>query len=261
MWSLGFVLSLAATYVILGYNGIRRFNEFLECASVRLQNAASKVDRRVVHPLAPSRYVDNGVPKAVRSWHQYLRGCMRQTSTTTQILDIAEKKLLLRDAMQRTTAYELSSSLSSLLLVNAVKKTASSRICNQYRLPPGYYRPVLDLHLRSPVLSSSWKGRHQLPVEQQYVLDFRQDKSARRTRKPISATDKERIASVRRAGACFRCKLLKRRVIVPHTALPRIQRSARLLTPSPSVIASLRRTCHALHVLKLDQVRSGFLVF
>ena len=272
MWSLGFVLLLAATYATLGYNGIRRCNEFLECASVRLQNAAHRTDQRAVHQLELSRYDDNGVPKAVRSWHRYLRACMRQTSTTTQILDIVEKHLLLRDPTQRTTAYELSSSLSSLLHVKRVERTTSRQVYGLRHSPPRYRAPALqtrgtehstieDPPTQRPALSSSWKDHQQPFIEQQFILDFRQDKSCQRARRPISATDRQRIASVRRAGACFRCRNNKLRVIRPRTERPRSCQSASLLTVAPSVIASHRHTCHALHVLELDRVRLRFLVF
>ena len=272
MWSLGFILSLAATYVILGYNGIRRFNEFLECASVRLRNAASKADRRVVSPLATSRYDDNGVLEEVRCWHQYLRGCMRQTSATTQILDIAEKNLLLRDAMRRTTAYELSSSFSRLLHVKRVERTTSRRVYGLRHSPPRYRAPALqtrgtehstieDLHAQRSV-SSSWKDRQQPLIEEQFfILDFRQDKPRQGTRKPISAIDRQRTAWTRRAGACFRCRKNKLGVIRPHTELPRSRQSASLLTVAPSVTALHRHTCRAEHVPEFDRVRFRFLVF
>ncbi|PMD45721.1 hypothetical protein L207DRAFT_630123 [Hyaloscypha variabilis F] len=117
LWSLGCVLSEAATWVVLGYSGIKTFATLRRqtlnriCAEHekdRLERE-TEADRSVNIPL-PGDYFHDGVDvlAAVTSWHTFLRNSVRRSDTiTSRVLDIVDQGLLVSDIKGRWDAKTL----------------------------------------------------------------------------------------------------------------------------------------------------------
>jgi hypothetical protein len=90
-WSFGCVLSVAATWVVLGFQGIRQYEQ------LRLLSPANNRGR-VQH----DRFHDGThVLPEIRKWHDYLRGHLRPSDTTTDlVLDLVEYKLLTEPSLR-----------------------------------------------------------------------------------------------------------------------------------------------------------------
>lgn len=118
-WSLACVLSIAATWVVLGYQGIRQFNKLREKAilTIRTQQARLPKHRRTRPSLATDSFHDGlQVLTAVTEWHKFLRSALRGTDTITRrILDLVDEKMLLRDPGARIGAGELCEELEEII--------------------------------------------------------------------------------------------------------------------------------------------------
>jgi hypothetical protein len=90
-WSFGCVLSVAATWVVLGFQGIRQYEQ------LRLLSPANNRG-----PVQHDRFHDGThVLPEIRKWHDYLRGHLRPSDTTTDlVLDLVEYKLLTEPSLR-----------------------------------------------------------------------------------------------------------------------------------------------------------------
>ncbi|KAH6866648.1 hypothetical protein BKA58DRAFT_441646 [Alternaria rosae] len=104
-WSFGCVLSLAATWTVLGFQGIRQYERLRRLSSANNMNG-----------LALDRFHDGyDVLPEIGKWHNYLRGHLRASDTTTElVLDLTESKLLRGDAAARCNLGELCKKLREL---------------------------------------------------------------------------------------------------------------------------------------------------
>jgi len=104
-WSFGCVLSVAATWIVLGFSGILQY-ERLRQLSPANQKRGQRLDR----------FHDGyQVLPEVGKWHDYLRGHLRPSDTTTeQVLDLIEIKLLRAEPVARHTLEELCEKLQEL---------------------------------------------------------------------------------------------------------------------------------------------------
>ena len=110
-WSLGCVFSIAATWVVLGYEGIKQFRKLREHAIEKI------VKTPLPQPAGQEKinfsqgdYFHDGVRvlKDVSDWHQMLRKAQRQTDTiTSSILDLVDQFMLVEDANKRYKAKEV----------------------------------------------------------------------------------------------------------------------------------------------------------
>ncbi|KAF2191584.1 hypothetical protein K469DRAFT_374146 [Zopfia rhizophila CBS 207.26] len=103
-WSFGCVLSVAATWVVLGFQGIRQYTK--------------------LRTLAPSNRTEDGkitdrfhdgtrVLEEVKRWHTFLRGHLRTADTATPlVLDLIETQMLLTDPWTRSEAKPLCQELA-----------------------------------------------------------------------------------------------------------------------------------------------------
>src|SRR4051794_17382691 len=91
-WSFGCVLSVAATWIVLGFQGLRQYERLRQLSPAN--NTSS-------HPL--DRF-HNGIQvlPEVGKWHDYLRGHLRSSDTTTElVLELVETRLLQADPATR----------------------------------------------------------------------------------------------------------------------------------------------------------------
>jgi hypothetical protein len=102
-WSFGCVLSVAATWVVLGFQGVRQY-EMLRRLSPANKNTHDRFhDGSVVLP-------------EVKKWHNYLRGHLRQSDTATSlVLDLIEHKMLQTETNDRIGMKELCTQLKKLI--------------------------------------------------------------------------------------------------------------------------------------------------
>ncbi|ELR10225.1 hypothetical protein VC83_08985 [Pseudogymnoascus destructans] len=107
IWSLGCVFSIAATWVVLGHEGIRQFTELRQRSIRKIigQQAA-----QLTGPYPNLDYFHNGreVLPDVLSWHAYLRSVLRKSDTiTSSVLDLIDNEMFVGDAGCRIKATEL----------------------------------------------------------------------------------------------------------------------------------------------------------
>lgn len=105
-WSLGCVFSIAATWVVLGHEGVRQFTELR-------QRAINKIIEQAGHPNV-NRHTLNffhnfeEVLPEVKSWHEYLRSVLRKSDiVTSSVLDLVDKEMFVGDASCRIKAADL----------------------------------------------------------------------------------------------------------------------------------------------------------
>jgi hypothetical protein len=131
-WSLGCVLSLAATWIVFGYQGIHQYERLRADAFRKVLKAArrsSGPDPNVKpnHPLAQFSkanieqeydYFHDGerVLPEVTQWHAVLSVSVRTNdSLTPKILDVIDKQMLRTDGLPPSTATEVWRELDRLL--------------------------------------------------------------------------------------------------------------------------------------------------
>jgi serine/threonine protein kinase len=121
IWSLGCVFSLAATWVTQGYEGIQQFNKIRITAIEKLTNnqkhhQSVASEHRVSLPLVDCFHDGSDVLEVVPQWHCYLRNTLRKSDNVTPlVLDLVEKKMLLRDPLLRLNASQVCRELENIL--------------------------------------------------------------------------------------------------------------------------------------------------
>lgn len=104
-WSFGCVLSVAATWVILGFQGIEQFRA--------LRTIAAKKDGGT----ATDRFHDgDSVLPDIKQWHNYLIDHVRVGDTITPlVLELIESKMLLKNPDDRLTSRQLCERLEKVI--------------------------------------------------------------------------------------------------------------------------------------------------
>ena len=104
-WSFGCVLSVHATWIVLGFQGIRQYERLRQLSPTNNKDG-----------ITSDRFHDGyEVLPEVEKWHNYLRGHLRPSDTTTEmVLDLIESKLLRRDPLGRHILEELCKKLQGL---------------------------------------------------------------------------------------------------------------------------------------------------
>lgn len=122
IWSLGCVFSVAATWVVIGYEGTRQYSKLREAAiKRRMESQESNPNLDPDTPrLHAGDYFHDGVNvlPEVRNWHKYLRSVARKTDEVThQVLDIVENRMLVQHSknLPRMKASELCQKLSDII--------------------------------------------------------------------------------------------------------------------------------------------------
>jgi hypothetical protein len=100
-WSFGCVLSVAATWLVLGFQGVRVFEQ------LRQQASRDKHD--------PFHDGFDVLPH-IRRWHNFLRGVLRPSDTATSlVLDLIENNMLQKDPANRMGLEQLCTRLQDIL--------------------------------------------------------------------------------------------------------------------------------------------------
>lgn len=106
-WSFGCVLSVAATWVVLGYQGVLQYQKLREQAP----------SNRTVEGKPTDRFHDcNQVLPEIKRWHNFLRGHVRTADTaTTLVLDLIELHMLQKETQDRYEFKDLCKKLTELI--------------------------------------------------------------------------------------------------------------------------------------------------
>lgn len=124
IWSIGCVLSMAATWLVLGYQGIGQFRIIRQKAIdglVRQQQNDTSGGETIMH----GDFFHNGreVLPEVKQWHLLLRSSIRKTDhITSALLDLVETRLLIA-VDSRISAEELYTTLQRLIGETEVEET------------------------------------------------------------------------------------------------------------------------------------------
>jgi hypothetical protein len=120
-WSLGCVLSIAATWVVLGYQGIMQF-EILRRDAIKRMN--KNIDHKSNIEVRDAFHNGDKVMDEVTTWHKYLRDHIRVSDKITPlVLDLLDERLFVADPKERATTVELCEKLDAIL--HSVKATAN----------------------------------------------------------------------------------------------------------------------------------------
>jgi len=119
---------MAATWVVLGAQGIKHFEEIRRCAITDVITTSSRKPPSVASTsvpspnLLPGDYFHDGrnVLEVVKNWHALLRTSLRNTDTiTSRVLDLVDSAMLIPDNSQngnaRATAGSVYSKLQNIL--------------------------------------------------------------------------------------------------------------------------------------------------
>jgi serine/threonine protein kinase len=127
-WSLGCVFSMAATWLILGYQGVCQYQHVREKAlgsllkTIKEDGHALLVSQGLKAGTKPEKLdcFHNGtnVLREITSWHTLLRSSARKTDPITEeVLNLIDQKMLLQDPKQR---------IESRLLCEELRRIVSS---------------------------------------------------------------------------------------------------------------------------------------
>ncbi|KAK8006643.1 hypothetical protein PG991_012940 [Apiospora marii] len=130
IWSLGCVFSVAATWVVLGRQGVLVYEKLRQNAIMQLRESEAQSQ-----PTAADAFHDGQqVLPAVAEWHEHLRASMRKSDTiTSEILDLVDTKMLQRTPQKRLASRELMNRLGRC--VADVKNTHAEQIEREEVLP------------------------------------------------------------------------------------------------------------------------------
>ncbi|KAJ6281955.1 hypothetical protein J3E71DRAFT_399644 [Bipolaris maydis] len=104
-WSFGCVLSVAATWIVLGFQGIRQYEQLRQLAPTNCENG--EIHDRFHNGL--------DVLPEIQKWHNYLRGHLRPSDTTTErVLVLVEDELLQADLKKRPDSEKLCEKLQEI---------------------------------------------------------------------------------------------------------------------------------------------------
>ncbi|KAI1475554.1 hypothetical protein F4774DRAFT_421439 [Daldinia eschscholtzii] len=115
-WSFGCVLSVSATWVVLGYPGVVRYHKHRQIAIQKLKKKQAN-GKNISVPVGDDAF-HNGfvVLPEVKEWHDYLRIVSRRSDTITpRILDLVENTMLLDESSRLSKAKALYPALEEQL--------------------------------------------------------------------------------------------------------------------------------------------------
>lgn len=124
IWSLGCVLSLAATWAILGFTGVLQFNELRKRTIHRLYHSRQDHDIGDEDPEGDQFHDGHQLLDVVTEWHQYLRGRIRICDAISiQVLDLVDDKMLITDPRMRIKADDLCLRLHKIIDEGSMETT------------------------------------------------------------------------------------------------------------------------------------------
>ena len=167
IWSLGCVFSIAATWVVLGYPGIRQF------VKVR-QTAINRLSSKQPSGLGDTFHDSREVLPDVTSWHSLLRSALRETDTiTSRVLDLVDGKMLLGDSRQRSKAEDICKDLKQILSENRAKPKRP--------MPESIMKALLEVDEEAPSKSAGMMSS-QVSTSRRESLNIPQDRKTRKSK-------------------------------------------------------------------------------
>ena len=113
IWSLGCVLSIAASWVIGGYNGVLGFERVRKNAVAQNKAARKSLDHV---PQGDLFHDGSKVLSEVTDWHKAMRGAIRSADRITgRVLDLIDSQILLEIPSGRIDAKQLHLTLQDIL--------------------------------------------------------------------------------------------------------------------------------------------------
>ena len=175
IWSLGCVFSIAATWVVYGYQGISQFRKLRQSAILK---AVPDVNKRQNLRQPPSDLVagdyfhdSREVLSCVQDWHNVLRSALRKTdSVTSQVLDLVDRKMLRGDASSRIKAKDLCEELKLI--------TARSQAQPRIEMPESLKAALIEMDDEA-ASSNPYRSAQQLNPSMALPDDRRARKSMR----------------------------------------------------------------------------------
>lgn len=166
IWSLGCVFSVAATYVVLGKEGVKQYRELRKNA--RRPYGEQSVSSDDFHDT-------KAVLNEVADWHKYLRLCLRISDPyTSRILDLVDNKMLTTPGDRRINAVAVNEEMLDIIadgnttlgpteIPNSIEKFLS-RLSQEHatgqELP--HARPNSDRQMfKEGLLDAAWSLRFQ----------------------------------------------------------------------------------------------------
>lgn len=144
IWSLGCVFSVAATWVVFGYQGIKQYAVLRQDAIRRIMQDSPN-DVRPVLERGDYFHDGHGVLSNVTNWHEFVRQCLRKTDVITpMVLDVVDKWMLVGAAGERIASSALCLELDRIkeraleppLEARKILPTAFDTIFREDRLRP-----------------------------------------------------------------------------------------------------------------------------
>lgn len=177
-WSLGCVFSIAATWVVLGRQGIPQYRKMREKAIKKIiQDQESQSSSGSARPaLNKGDYFHNGrqVLADVIKWHDLLRQTLRKTDTiTSQVLDLVDQRMLLDDATKRTNAKDICTELKKI--------TVQSQAEPQNPMPKVIMEALLEVDEEAPSQSVP-TASYEVLSEMSRSLTESDDRKARKSK-------------------------------------------------------------------------------
>ncbi|KAH6656535.1 hypothetical protein BKA67DRAFT_531800 [Truncatella angustata] len=127
IWSLGCVLSEAATWVVLGHRGVQRYHGVRRLDPSGIDGFHNRLDKS----------------KAVRDWHSYLRHSLRASDTITEkILTVVENFMLQADPHMRHDASTLKAELDAV--IDFAKASLDEHPSPERYKIPDYFQKAID---------------------------------------------------------------------------------------------------------------------
>ncbi|KFZ05322.1 hypothetical protein V501_08467 [Pseudogymnoascus sp. VKM F-4519 (FW-2642)] len=180
IWSLGCVFSIAATWVVLGHEGIRQFTR-LRQRSIRNSSEEQAAHHTGPHPDLDHFHNGKEVLPDVLSWHAYLRSVLRKSDTiTSSVLDLIDKDMFVGDAGCRIKATELCKKLHDI----------KSQMQTETRaLPKAIMEALLEVD-EAPPKQTMASTTHELtmPKESPTIVDKRQAQKSALLGAPLKMT-------------------------------------------------------------------------
>jgi hypothetical protein len=107
-WSLGCLLSIAATWVVLGFQGLMQFEFHRVEARAEALKKRAKVNTVKFAGSRDAFHDEEKVLDAITIWHEYVKGQTRKSDTITPaILDLVDGSMLLRGPNERLSMSRL----------------------------------------------------------------------------------------------------------------------------------------------------------
>jgi hypothetical protein len=213
-WSFGCVLSITATWIVLGFQGVLQYETVRKRAIQKLREQRAE-DRAIIAPGADDAF-HNGreVLPAVLWWHDYLRHIMRKTDTATErVLDLIESNMLCATPPQRIRSMELCKELGDIL--DRAKRDGRRR----KKIDPSVLEGLLEFDRSAPLseIEAKANAEKDQQKEQRYVADMGQDLAVGTVtiHRSVRVKKSEQLASVPLARTAYRAETLEKIIGVP----------------------------------------------